>query len=313
MTRHVVFMTTLLLFGLWSCFSKKPSKPTLAQWVEQASGGELKLLGSVPDIDPRRLFDHKKKIILADSRDSLVQLTATAVTSDHGFGLNIEALKKTLLIRRKEKDEADRLYAAFAAAGLADVSVGVVEEHVYVLLYHQPDKANREAMSVRLAEALNAQNVLQPVKLWLDWMEPSALRAEVGPVIPFGYWHRGDSYHDRNRIYLIETEWQDELSGKDLAAAWTINTGSNRSSDYARQAFEAARTWAAKDASRPSNVQDSPYRLWADPEHHVWIHFAFPIGDGSPENQPESPEKYVTGIFDPDTGTFTGIHVTDTL
>jgi hypothetical protein len=313
MTRQVLFMSTLVLFGLWSCFSKKPAKPTLAQWVEQASGGELKYLGSIPDIDPRRLFDHKKKIILADSRDTLVQLTATAVTTDPGFGLDVEALKKTLAIRREEKGEADRLYAAFAAEGLADVSIGVVEGHCYILVYLEPTPDNRQSVAESVVDVMRAQGVLTPVKLWVDWMEPSALRQETGPVIPYGYWHRGDSYHDRNRIYFIEAEWQDELTGKDLASAWTFNTGSTRSSDYARQAHEAARAWAAKNASRPSTFQDTSYRLWADPEHTARIHFAFPVGDGSPDNQPESPDTYVTGIFDPDTGTFTGIHVTDTL
>jgi len=313
MHRRSWFLSGLLLLGLWSCFSRKPSRPSLQQYIDTASGGELRYVGTVVDINPMRLLDKKKQILLADSRDSLVQLTATAYTSEPDYSLDIEALRQVLTIRREERQQAETLLAALGNSGLPEHSVSVLEGHCYLLVYAEPSPAERTAVAEKLANALRGFDAFRPVRLWVEWMEPSALRQETGPIVPYGYWQRGDSYHDRNKILSAAMDWQEEWSGKELAAAWTINTGSERMATYEKSAFAQARDWAARDASRPSEFRDDQFRLWADEEQPLLVHFAFPIGTGKPDTQPEEPEGYVTGVFDPDQGTFTKIHRTDTL
>ena len=301
------------MLGFWSCFGKKPSRPSLEEFIPQATGGELTYVSSIVDLDPRRLFDHKKKILLADSRDSLVQLTTTVYTSEPDYDLDIASVRETLGVRRAEKRQAEVIYAALESSGLPGLSVSVVEGHVYILLYAEPTPASRQSVTDALAGGLRGFAAFLPVKLWLEWMEPSARGEATGPIIPYGYWQRGDSYHDGHKILSAAVEWREDLTGQDLAVDWTINTGSERIAVYEKTAFSAAKAWAAKDSSRPSDFRDDQFRTWADPDHPLLVHFAFPIGPASPDNQSEEPETYVTGVFDPDQGTFTKIHLTDTL
>lgn len=188
-----------------------------------------------------------------------------------------------------------------------------MEGHCYILVYAEPTAAERAAVAEKLAGALHGFDAFEPVKLWVEWMEPSALRKETGPIVPHGYWQRGDSYHDRNKLLSAAVDWQEEWSGKELASAWTINTGSERMARYEKQAFTETMAWAAKEKSRPAGIRDDQFRLWADETNPLLVHFAFPAGPASPDDQSEVPDGYVTGVFDPDQGTFTKIHRTDTL
>jgi hypothetical protein len=306
-------MCAIVMLGFWSCFGKKPARPTLEEFIPQATGGELTYVSAIVDLDPKRLVDHKKKIILADARDSLVQLTVVAVTSAPDFGLDPAALREQLTARREEKRQAEGLYAAFAAAGMPDVSIAVIEGHSYIFLYAEPMPENRESITPRLPEAMREQRALVPVRLWVEWMDPATLRQETGPIVPYGYWHRGDTYHARHRLVAGAVDWADDITPEDLSKTWSTNTESDRMSRYADEAFAAVQAWAGKDSSRPSDFVRDSYVIWADEDQPIKVHFAFPCAGGSPDNQPDQPVGYVTGVYDPDAHTFTGIHTTDSL
>src|SRR5690606_1632041 len=166
--------------------------------------------------------------ILEDPGDTLVQMRISIANHLPDFGLDSGEMRKTRGQRMKEKEMAQQCFTHLEASGLTRISVACVDDHLYILHYAEPDPTSRRAFGAALIPIL-ADPAIPPFStLWVEWMEPGAYRQETGPVVPFGYWHRGDAYHLSNTLLSLSVDWPPDLTADDLHNLWRWNHQAGR-------------------------------------------------------------------------------------
>jgi len=137
-------------------------------------------------------------------------------------------------------------------------------------------------------------------------MEDSAYRKEIKEVVPFGYWHRVDSYHDDHKIMSVEFEFSDDTNQDEVNSLWSFNTKSLRSLEYIKQAYAEARQWTDEHVGKSNYLEaEQMVQYEMDENDPLSVHYSFPLYAAKPED----PGAY--GVEDSAIGFITGVYNTD--
>lgn len=273
-----------LLSTIFGCFQKKEKTNDLPTWLETHLPGQLVVVNNIVNLDPMNLFIKEKNTILADKNDPEVQITIKWFKKEEGLGLNAEEIQASLDNARKDVKAARMIFDALKKNGLEKFSVGVIDMAAYILLYEEPSSELRKNNLIKILGAIDGLPNHTQTSIWLEWMEPSAYQQEFKDIIPYGYWRRGDSYHDRNKIMGLDFEWSPGLKADILNTGWAINIKSDRAHTYHGDAYNAASAWAAKNLSAPFYLEkDQMITIGPDDEDRLAIEFQFPYFTSKPD------------------------------
>lgn len=273
-----------LLSTIFGCFQKKEKVNDLPTWLETHMPGELVVVNNIVNLDPMNLFIKEKNTILADKNDPEVQIKIKWFKKEEGLGLNVAEVQSSLDKARKDVKAARMIFDALKKNGLEKFSVGVIEMAAYILLYEEPYPELRKNNLVKILAAIDALPDHAQTSIWIEWMEPSAYQQEFKDIIPYGYWQRGDSYHDRNKIMGLDFEWSPGLQADILNTGWAISIKSDRSLSFKTDAYNAASAWATKNLSSPFYLEkDQMITIGPDDEDPLAIEFQFPYFTSKPD------------------------------
>ena len=303
-----LIMATILI-SLFGCFHKKEEKDDLPAWLETHFPGQLVVVNNVVNLDPMNLFVKKKVTILADKNDPEVQIKITWFKKEEGLGLNVAEVQTSLDNARKDIKAAQMIFDGLKKNGLEKFSVSVIEMAAYILLFEEPSLELRKNNLTKILAALDALPDHAQTSIWIEWMEPSTYQQEFKDIIPYGYWQRGDSYHDNKKIMSLDFEWSPGLKADILNTGWAISTKSERSLTYQDEAYQAASTWAAKNLSSPFYLEkDQMITIGPDEEDPLGIEFGFPYFSSKPDTTVSGFEEnalgYVRVVYQTDQKTF---------
>ncbi len=266
-----------LLSTILGCFQKKEKVNDLPTWLEMHMPGQLVVVNNIVNLDPMNLFIKEKNTILADKNDPEVQISVKWFKKEEGLGLNFAEVQTSLDNARRDVKAARMVFDALKKNGLEKFSVSVIEMAAYILLYEEPSPELRKNNLVKILAAIDALPDHSQTSIWIEWMEPSAYQQEFKDIIPYGYWQRGDSYHDRNKIMGLDFEWSPGLKADILNTGWAISIKSDRSLTFKTDAYNAASAWATKNLSSPFYLEkDQMITIGPDDDDRMGIEFQFP-------------------------------------
>lgn len=201
------------------------------------------------------------------------------------------------------------IFDSLKKTGLDNFSVGVIEMAAYILLYEEPSSELRKNNLTKILAAIDALPDHAQTSIWIEWMEPSIYQQEFKDIIPYGYWQRGDSYHDNKKIMCLDFEWSPGLQVDILNKGWAISTKSERSLTYKTEAYNAASTWATKNLPSPLYLEkDQMITIGPDDEDPMAIEFGFPYFTSKPDTTvlgfEDSALGYVRVVYQTDQKTF---------
>lgn len=278
----VLFLLTL---GTWTgCQSDMKKKENLESWLETHFPGQLVVVENIVDLDPRNLFTKKKSSIVADKNDPEVQIKVTWYKSEEGLGLNKEDVQTSLEHSTRDVVAARKIGKALKENGLDHYAVGVIDMAAYFLLYTEPETETRKAALQKILATLNALPSHDQTSIWIEYMEPLIYQKEFKEIIPFGYWQRGDSYHEKNKIMSLDFEWSEGLKADILNTGWAFNSRSDRTLKYKEEAYAMASSWAAKNLSAPYYLEpDQLIQVGPDDDDPLAVLFLFPYYTSKPD------------------------------
>lgn len=284
-TRHLSLtgLSLLVLVAITcSCGMKKENN--LKSWLEENMPGQLVIVENIVDLDPRRLFIHKKETILADAKDSEVQIVVTWSKDEEGLGISKEDITTQLEESRRNTAAARALFADLKSRGLDTFSVAVVDMAAYVLTYQEPTPERRATYAETVLAAITAIPNHPLTSIWIECMEPAEYGTQFKDIIPFGYWRRGDSYHDSNKIMSLDFEWNDEVRLEHLMPHWTCNYNSKRASEQMDAAYQAAAHWASKNIPSPFYLEaEHMIEFSVDETDPLAFRYSFPYFESKPD------------------------------
>lgn len=298
-----------LLSTLLGCFQKKEKANDLPTWLETHFPGELVVANTIVNLDPMNLFVKEKETIVADKNDPDVQIRVKWFKKQEGLGLNVEEVRTDLNNARKDIKAARMIFEALKINRLEKFSVGVIDMAMYILLYEEPSPEQRKNNLIKILATLDALPDHSQTSIWVNWMEPSAFQQEFTDIIPYGYWLRGDSYHDNNTIMGLDFEWSPGLKPDILNTGWAISIKSERSLTYQDEAYQAVSTWAAKNLRAPFYLEkDQMTTIGPDDEDRMGIEFQFPYFISKPDTAvsgfEDSALGYIRVVYQTDQKTF---------
>lgn len=298
-----------LLSTIIGCFQQKEKTNDLPTWLETHLPGQLVVVNDIVNLDPMNLFIKEKNTILADKNDPDVQIKVKWFKKEENLGLHADEIQTNLVNARKDAKAARMIFETLKKNGLEKFSVGVIEMAAYILIYDEPTAELRKNNLVKILATLDAMSDHNQTSIWINWMEPSAYHQELKDIIPYGYWLRGDSYHNNNMIMSLDFEWSPGLQADMLNTGWTISIKSDRSLTYKDDAYQAALTWAAKNLQSPYYLEkDQMITIGPDDEDPLGIEFQFPYFTSKPDTTvsgfDESALGYVRVVYQTDQKSF---------
>ena len=286
-----LIICSAILMGLFGCGKKKDKKPNLETWLETNLPGQLVIVNNIVDLDPRNLFTSKTQTILADSQDPEVQIKVTWFKKEEGLGLNKEEVHSMLESSRRDVKVAREILRALKAKGAEKISVGVIDMAAYILTYEEPLPEVRNRYADMVLSVITALPDHAQTSIWIECMEPAVYGEHFKDIVPFGYWHRGDSYHDSHKIMSLDFEWNADLKTEHLLPHWKYNYNSERVSAMSDTAYQAALAWAVKNLSSPFYLEpDQMIQYGLNAEDSLSIEYSFPYYESKPDTSQPSYE-----------------------
>jgi hypothetical protein len=143
-------------------------------------------------------------------------------------------------------------------------------------------------------------------------MEDSVYQKVFKDIIPKGYWHRIDNYHQRYKTVSLEFQWTPGITEDELMSHWVVNTESDRFGVYREDAYQSALRWADKKIPPPFYLEpEHLIQFGLDENDSMAIHFYFPFYAAKPDDNDEDLESkrrgYVTGLYRVDKKNFSEI------
>jgi hypothetical protein len=298
-----------VLSTILGCFLKKEKKNDLPTWLETHFPGQLVVVNNIVNLDPMNLFIKEKNTILADKNDPEVQIKIKWFKKEEGLGLDAAKVQTSLDNARRDVKAARMILDGLKKTGLEKFSIGVIDMAAYILLYEEPTIELRKGNLIKILAALAALPEHSQTSIWIEWMEPSAYQQDFKDIITYGYWHRGDSYHDRNKIMSLDFEWSPGLQADTLNTGWAISIKSDRSLTFQDDAYNEASKWAVKNLPSPFYLEkDQMITIGPDDEDRMGIEYQFPYFASKPDTTvsvfDENILGYVRVVYQTDQKTF---------
>ncbi len=306
------WFTLVIIMSLFSCFQKKDRKDNLASWLEKKFPGQMDVVRSTRDLHLKNFYQKKVTSIVAAKDDPEVQFKIIWYKDDTDLGITSTEIETSLSRSRIDVSNARKVFDFFNQIGIERTSVGVIGSALYILPFTDEAPASRDTLTSAVLDILKKQEGLSLTSIWIEWMEDSIYGKEFKDIIPDGYWHRGDSWHERHKIMSLDFEWTADLKAEDLINGWAFNTQSDRAMVYLGDAHQQASKWADKNLNSPFYLEgEQMIRFEPDQEDPMAIRYSFPFFNEKmsvDSTDFESKIKgYVTGVFQTDQKTFSKI------
>ena len=310
-----LIICSAILMGIFGCGKKKDNKPSLESWLETNLPGQLVVVNNVVDLDPRNLFTSKTQTILADSQDPEAQIKVTWYKKEEGLGLDKEEVQSMLESSRKDVTAAREILQGLKAKGGEKISIGVIDMAAYILLYEEPTPEVRNRYADLVLSVITAMPEHTQKSIWIECMEPAVYGEHFKDIVPFGYWRRGDSYHDTHKIMSLDFEWNEDLRAEHLLPHWKANHSSSRVSALTEKAYDVAAAWASKHISGPFYLEPSQMiRVGLDDDDPLLLRYEFPYFETKPDTTDSGAFVdalgYVSVAYHMDEKTFSGTKTT---
>ncbi|MGB4847868.1 MAG: hypothetical protein WBP41_08120, partial [Saprospiraceae bacterium] len=298
--------------SIFSCFRKKEN---LESWLEKKFPGEYELtdsrtkfLSGLPTVS----FLKKVTSVVGLKSDPEVQFVITWYKDSKDLSVSVEEIQNAADQSKKEAEQARALYKSYTENGSAKVSVAVVEEAAYFLVYEEPTIENRKKYLQAILTTLDRKTDFAQTKVFVEFMEDSTYHQEFKDIVPKGFWNRIDHYYQDNKTVSIDFAWSPKMKTDTLMSKWTVNILANRIHTYQEESYRAASSWAEKNIKPPYYIE--PVQLvWNDLDEHdpMSIHFHFPYYPTKPEEDNEDKEAnrigFISGVYQVDKKTFSKI------
>lgn len=320
--KNTTLILSLLMFSIFSCFSKKTPSNNIEAWLEKEFPGQFQVLDSnLKMLDVMAQFKGEKRALIAERSDTLVQFSLDWKKNIPSLGLETEWVKGMDLSARNEVAKARQLFQDLQNSGLEQFSVGVHSESATIQVFTEPNPDNRLQTIERIKKGLDTRSASNPKTIYVELMEPTAYHTEFQDIIPFGHWETGIGWQRENKILSLEFDWNKSLKVSELMAYWELSPDSKRSGQYMDSSFIQAKAWAEKHLPKPYYLDDgqtigyelsklNPDGLEIKP-HSPGIRLAFPYFDKEPTEEERAhllePKGYVVGMFFLDEQKFSGI------
>jgi hypothetical protein len=301
-----------LIFSLFGCFQKKKQPENLGDWLEINFPGQLVVVNNIVNLDLKNLYYKKKETIVADKNDPEVQIKVTWFKNENDLDLSKEEIQTAWEKSKNEVAAARALFSALHEKGLEKISVGVIDMAAYILIFEDPTPPVRKKYLEQILATLDARHDTTQTSIWIECMEDSAYGEEFKDIIPYGYWKRGGTLHEDQKIMSLDFEWAPGLKIDNLMTGWAINTMSERSSIYMNEAYTTASAWASKNLPSPFYLEPAQMvRIGPDEDDPLAIGYDFPYYASKPdttdvESQLE-PLGYISVSYQTDQKVFTKI------
>lgn len=307
-----------IMISLFGCFSKKKQPLTLSAWLETNFPGQLAIVHDVIDLDPKNLYAKKKATIVAMKDDPETQIKVTWTKNQDDLNITIEEIDTLLARSKRDMMAARKISSALKENEVSNISVGVIDKALYVLVFEEPTPEIRKKYLDNILTTINKLPDHEQTSIWIECMEPDTYRANFKDIIPYGYWHRGDNYHRDKTIMALDFEWSEGIEPERLMSNWSINTASERSTVYRQNAFEVASEWSTKNIPSPFYLEPAQMvMVEPDQDDPMAIRFYFPYFASKPDTEELGFEKnalgYVSGVYQVDQKTFSNITKVDEL
>jgi len=296
--------------SLFSCFGKK--KENLQSWLDKNFPGQYEIVESRQRFMEHFQFSKKMTTVVSAKADPDVQFVVYWLKDKEGLNVTREEIEHSFEKSKKEASQARMLFQALAEEGTSKVSVGVVDDAAYFLVYDEPTPDARKKYLTQIQSMLDRRSAADQTNIFIEFMEDSVYQQEFKDIVPAGYWARIDHYHEDNNTVSIDYSWIPGMKVEKLMTMWAVNTISKRSSLYKAAAYEQALQWAQKNIQGP---------FYLEPGHYVWsgknekepmgMDFDFPYYASKPATDDAEIESlrlgYVSGIYQVDQNLFTKI------
>jgi hypothetical protein len=277
------------LLAAFACFvlgcrdKNMTKKETLETWLEKNFPGQYEIDRSLRDIHPKHFYEHKHNAIVSLKADPVVQFEVTWYKQVDSIGITIDEITERTERRITETAKAREWYKKLEEAGLDRFSVGVIEQALYVLPYGEPDPATRLRYVELVMKVLASGHGDQTI-IFIDCMEDSTYRQEIGEIIPFGYWRRKDTYHDDHTLLKVDFEYTSGTEIAEINKHWQFNTLCKRSHGFKALAYAEAEKWAKANLEAPYYVEPDQYIQYVpDEEDRLAVRYGFPIFQQQPD------------------------------
>jgi hypothetical protein len=199
---------------------------------------------------------------------------------------------------------------------LEKCAVGVIDMAAYIMTFEEPTLEARDRYASLILSTINELPTHDQTSIWIECMEPTVQGKHFKDIIPFGYWRRGDSYHEQHKIMSLDFEWNEDLKAEHLKPHWKINPASSRAMALADEAYPVASAWAAKNITGPYYLEpDQMIRIGPDDDDPLSLRFEFPWFETKPDTTDsglfDEALGYVSVAYHTDQKKFTGLKKLD--
>lgn len=280
---------------LFHCVRKKKEPDTLEGWLERHFPYRMKIVDTYTENPIRNLSFSKKKSVVADRSDSLLQILIRWDKREPAIGITKEEVNQLFAKAKTELEDARSLHALLKSSGMEKISTCIHLGDARILLYEQPAPEHRKSILENIKPVLAKWPPAKRYGLWIEYMEPESYRAEFEDIVPLALWLRADNWLLRNMILSIALAEGYEFDPDKLQKQWQFNTESNRLIKWLEQARPLAQEWAKSHIRKPLVfASEAEYQAL---EKALGAEFRFPFYEGAKPPDSSNYSGYILGDY----------------
>lgn len=243
------FLFLLLCILLSGCSEKDRPPADLSEWLERNFPNRYEVLSTRLSEPIRNLSLKVKKSVVADKADTLLQAQIVWDGRDPNLGLSTGAFASLFEAAKKDLANARILYALLKSAGLAQCSVGILDNDAAILLYIPPVPEKRREILKFVKTAISQWPVANNYGLSIYFMEPSVFD-EIPEIVPLAHWFSLDNRQARKMILSAHFRDGRLFDPKKGEGNWVLNAESDQMLHWVEQARPVAEKWANAQLKR---------------------------------------------------------------
>jgi hypothetical protein len=305
--RHLAILS--LMFSLFGCSNKAN---TLQGWLDKNFKNQYEVVDTRMNILPSLYKEKKRESVVALKSDPEVQFEVTWYKNAPELRMTKDEIVKATELSKNEVAQSRQLFQEIQKSGSSKMSVSVIEDAAYFLLFEEPTVDNRKKYLEQILTYLDSRPEHTQTSIFIEFMEDSMYQKEFKDIVTRGYWNRTDKHYEHHKIVALDFEWKPGLKVETLMTGWAVNSQSDKTFVLMADAFQVASQWAEKNITAPYYLEPSHFVQYDIDEHDpMAIHYYFPYFTSKPlEDGTDYAAKqkgFVTGVYQVDQKAFTKI------
>jgi len=305
--RHLSILS--LMFSLFGCSNKAN---TLQGWLDKNFPKQYEVVDTRMNLLPSLYKEKKRESVVALISDPEVQFEVTWYKNAPELRMTKDEIVKATEQSTNEVAQSRQLFQEIQKGGSSLMSVAVIEDAAYFLLFEEPTIDNRKKYLEQILNYLNSRPVHSQTSIFIEFMEDSMYQKEFKDIVTRGYWNKASKHYEHHKLVALDFEWKPGLKVETLMTGWAFNSHSDKTFVLMADAYQVASQWAEKNITAPYYVESSQFVQYnIDEQDPMAIHFYFPYFSSKPLEDGtdyEAKQKgFVTGVYQVDQKTFTKI------